>query len=225
MQNKNKKIFAIQDNEETLIHALNKIRNTKDNILITNCISRLRIGESKLHVIFDTILYNDEKNILIMIKDSSTVTPDVFREMLDVNNVGYNEIKFRDYLHFDKPETSKDLFFATDISNFKFCIDESKRKGIDSCTYYPAMTGHFTIKYFYDKEKQEQLDDYYVKGILELDDKIILIVKEGEESNLYFKKILYELEKMGMNVEIDYSKMIEEPLRKKALIKRNNEEY
>ena len=225
MQNKNKKIFAIQDNEETLIHALNKIRNTKDNILITNCISRLRIGESKLHVIFDTILYNDEKNILIMIKDSSTVTPDVFREMLDVNNVGYNEIKFRDYLHFDKPETSKDLFFATDISNFKFCIDESKRKGIDSCTYYPAMTGHFTIKYFYDKEKQEQLDDYYVKGILELDDKIILIVKEGEESNLYFKKILYELEKMGMNVEIDYSKMIEEPLRKKVLIKRNNEEY
>ena len=225
MQNKNKKIFAIQDNEETLIHALNKIRNTKDNILITNCISRLRIGESKLHVIFDTILYNDEKNILIMIKDSSTVTPDVFREMLDVNNVGYNEIKFRDYLHFDKPETSKDLFFATDISNFKFCIDESKRKGIDSCTYYPAMTGHFTIKYFYDKEKQEQLDDYYVKGILELDDKIILIVKEDEESNLYFKKTLYELEKMGMNVEIDYSKMIEEPLRKKALIKRNNEEY
>ena len=87
------------------------------------------------------------------------------------------------------------------------------------------MTGHFTIKYFYDKEKQEQLDDYYVKGILELDDKIILIVKEDEESNLYFKKILYELEKMGMNVEIDYSKMIEEPLRKKALIKRNNEEY
>lgn len=87
------------------------------------------------------------------------------------------------------------------------------------------MTGHFTIKYFYDKEKQEQLDDYYVKGILELDDKIILIVKEGEESNLYFKKILYELEKMGMNVEIDYSKMIEEPLRKKVLIKRNNEEY
>ena len=225
MQNKNKKIFAIQDNEETLIHALNKIRNTKDNILITNCISRLRIGESKLHVIFDTILYNDEKNILIMIKDSSTVTPDVFREMLDVNNVGYNEIKFRDYLHFDKPETSKDLFFATDISNFKFCIDESKRKGIDSCTYYPAMTGHFTIKYFYDKEKQEQLDDYYIKGILELDDKIILIVKENEESNLYFKKILYELENKGMNVDIDYSKMIEEPLRKKVLIKRNNEDY
>lgn len=225
MQNKNKKIFAIQDNEETLIHALNKIRNTKDNILITNCISRLRIGESKLHVIFDTILYNDEKNILIMIKDSSTVTPDVFREMLDANNVGYNEIKFREYLHFDKPETSKDLFFATDISNFKFCIDESKRKEIDSCTYYPAMTGHFTIKYFYDKEKQEQLDDYYIKGILELDDKIILIVKENEESNLYFKKILYELENKGMNVDIDYSKMIEEPLRKKVLIKRNNEDY
>ena len=134
-------------------------------------------------------------------------------------------MKFREYLHFDKPETAKDIFFATEMKNFRYSIEDSKKKGNNSCTYYPAMTGHFTIKYFYDKEKQEQLDDYYVKGILELDDKIILIVKEDEESNLYFKKILYELEKMGMNVEIDYSKMIEEPLRKKALIKRNNEEY
>ena len=225
MQNISKKIFAVQDNPDTLKAALLKVKDTDNNVLVTNCISRLKLGEQKIHVIFDTILYNDENNIIILLKDSSMITPDVFRIMLDANNVGYNEIKFREYLHFDKPETSKDLFFATDISNFKFSIDDSKRKGIENCTYYPAMTGHFTIKYFYDKEKQEQLDDYYVKGILELDDKIILIVKEDEESNLYFKKILYELEKMGMNVEIDYSKMIEEPLRKKVLIKRNNEEY
>lgn len=133
---------------------LNKIQNTKDNILIKNCISRLRIGESKLHVIFDIILYNDEKNILIMIKDSSTITFDIFRELLDKNNVIYNELKFRDYLHFDKPETAKDIIFSTEMSNFIYSIEDSKKKGKNSCTYYPAMTGHFTIKYFYDKKNK-----------------------------------------------------------------------
>ena len=101
MQNINKVIFAIQDDEETLRHALNKVRNTKENILITNCISRLKLGESKLHVIFDTFLYNDDKNVLIMIKDSSIVTPDLFRELLDENNVSYNELNFKEYFHFD----------------------------------------------------------------------------------------------------------------------------
>ena len=225
MQNLNKKIFAIQDDLDTLKSAIIKVRNTDNNLLVTNCISRLKLGNQKLHIIFDTLLYNDDKNILIMIKDSSVVSPELFKEMLNNNNVGYNELNFREYLHFDKPETSKELFFATSISNLKYVIEKSMKNGSDSCTYYPAITGHFTLKYFYNKEKQEQLDDYYIKGLLELDDKIILIIKESIESTLYFKRILYELEKMNINVIVDYSKQIKESLKEKKLLKRKKEEY
>lgn len=225
MQNLNKKIFAIQDDLDTLKSAIIKVRNTDNNLLVTNCISRLKLGNQKLHIIFDTLLYNDDKNILIMIKDSSVVSPELFKEMLNNNNVGYNELNFREYLHFDKPETSKELFFATSISNLKYVIEKSMKNGSDSCTYYPALTGHFTLKYFYNKEKQEQLDDYYIKGLLELDDKIILIIKESIESTLYFKRILHELEKMNINVIVDYSKQIKESLKEKKLLKRKKEEY
>lgn len=225
MQNLNKKIFAIQDDLDTLKSAIIKVRNTDNNLLVTNCISRLKLGNQKLHIIFDTLLYNDDKNILIMIKDSSVVSPELFKEMLNNNNVGYNELNFREYLHFDKPETSKELFFATSISNLKYVIEKSMKNGSDSCTYYPAITGHFTLKYFYNKEKQEQLDDYYIKGLLELDDKIILIIKESIESTLYFKRILHELEKMNINVIVDYSKQIKESLKEKKLLKRKKEEY
>ena len=225
MQNLNKKIFAIQDDLDTLKSAIIKVRNTDNNLLVTNCISRLKLGNQKLHIIFDTLLYNDDKNILIMIKDSSVVSPELFKEMLNNNNVGYNELNFREYLHFDKPETSKELFFATSISNLKYVIEKSMKNGSDSCTYYPAITGHFTLKYFYNKEKQEQLDDYYIKGLLELDDKIILIMKESIESTLYFKRILHELEKMNINVIVDYSKQIKESLKEKKLLKRKKEEY
>ena len=220
MQNLNKKIFAIQDDLDTLKSAIIKVRNTDNNLLVTNCISRLKLGNQKLHIIFDTLLYNDDKNILIMIKDSSVVSPELFKEMLNNNNVGYNELNFREYLHFDKPETSKELFFATSISNLKYVIEKSMKNGSDSCTYYPAITGHFTLKYFYNKEKQEQLDDYYIKGLLELDDKIILIIKESIESTLYFKRILHELEKMNINVIVDYSKQIKESLKEKKIIKK-----
>ena len=225
MQNLNKKIFAIQDDLDTLKSAIIKVRNTDNNLLVTNCISRLKLGNQKLHIIFDTLLYNDDKNILIMIKDSSVVSPELFKEMLNNNNVGYNELNFREYLHFDKPETSKELFFATSISNLKYVIEKSMKNGSDSCTYYPAITGHFTLKYFYNKEKQEQLDDYYINGLLELDDKIILIIKESTEPTLYFKRILYELEKMNINVIVDYSKQIKESLKEKKLLKRKKEEY
>ena len=225
MQNLNKKIFAIQDDLDTLKSAIIKVRNTDNNLLVTNCISRLKLGNQKLHIIFDTLLYNDDKNILIMIKDSSVVSPELFKKMLNNNNVGYNELNFREYLHFDKPETSKELFFATSISNLKYVIEKSMKNGSDSCTYYPAITGHFTLKYFYNKEKQEQLDDYYIKGLLELDDKIILIIKESTEPTLYFKRILYELEKMNINVIVDYSKQIKESLKEKKLLKRKKEEY
>lgn len=225
MQNLNKKIFAIQDDLDTLKSAIIKVRNTDNNLLVTNCISRLKLGNQKLHIIFDTLLYNDDKNILIMIKDSSVVSPELFKEMLNNNNVGYNELNFREYLHFDKPETSKELFFATSIFNLKYVIEKSMKNGSDSCTYYPAITGHFTLKYFYNKEKQEQLDDYYIKGLLELDDKIILIIKESIESTLYFKRILHELEKMNINVIVDYSKQIKESLKEKKLLKRKKEEY
>lgn len=225
MQNLNKKIFAIQDDPDTLKSALINVRNTDNNLLITNCISRLKLGNQKLHIIFDTLLYNDEKNILVMIKDSSVVSPELFKEMLNNNNVGYNELNFREYLHFDKPETSKELFFATSISNLKYVIKKSMKNGSDSCTYYPAITGHFTLKYFYNKEKQEQLDDYYIKGLLELDDKIILIIKESTESTLYFKRILHELKKMNISVIVDYSKQIKESLKEKKLVKRKKEEY
>ena len=225
MQNLNKKIFAIQDDLDTLKSAIIKVRNTDNNLLVTNCISRLKLGNQKLHIIFDTLLYNDDKNILIMIKDSSVVSPELFKKMLNNNSVGYNELNFREYLHFDKPETSKELFFATSISNLKYVIEKSMKNGSDSCTYYPAITGHFTLKYFYNKEKQEQLDDYYIKGLLELDDKIILIIKESIESTLYFKRILHELEKMNINVIVDYSKQIKESLKEKKLLKRKKEEY
>lgn len=225
MQDLNRKIFAIQDDLETFSTVIKKIKNTEDNVLVTNCISRLRIGDKNIHVIFDTVLYNDSNNILVMLRDSSQISRETFIESLNNNNIKYNEVKFRDYLHFKKPETDKELFFASNSNNLKYALKDSMDKGNEECTYYPAAIGHFKIRYFYDREKQEELDDYYIKGIIELEDKYILIVCSKKEDDLYYKKIMTELEKSGIKVSMDYSREIEEPTREKVLNKKEKGYY
>lgn len=222
MHNSSRKIFAIQDNEKTLIPALKIIKGTENNLLIRNCISMIKLGEKKLHSVFDTLLYNDEKNILIMLRDSSKITPDMFVELLEQNDTKYNELNFMDYPRYDRPETSKEIYFATNLSGFKHTLKTSIENGNDKCTYHPSITGYFSLKYFYNKKLQEQLDYYYIRGVLELEDKIILIVSQRTNDDLYYKNILHELEKKNFEVTLDYSNEIEETLRKKVIIKKTN---
>lgn len=222
MHNNSRKIFAIQDNSNALIPALKIIEGTDNNLLIRNCISMIKLGEKKLHSVFDTLLYNDEKNILIMLRDSSEIIPDMFVELLEQNNTKYNELNFMDYPRYDRPETSKEIYFATDLSNFKHALKTSKAKDYNKCVYYPSVTGHLSLKYFYDRKLQEQLDYYYIRGVLELEDKIILIVSQRTNEDLYYKNILHELEKKNFEVTLDYSNEIEETLRKKVIIKKTN---
>lgn len=220
---KGRRIFTIQDDLDTLKVALDRVKDTKENILVTNCISRLKLGGIKFHTIFDTALYNDENNILILLKDNSVITQEDFREMLDKNNTMYNELTFRDYIRYSKPETGKELFFATNNSTFAKAIEKSQRKGIDSCTYYPKVFGRLNIKYFYDKTLQEQLDSFFIRGVIELDDKYILVVINKDEYDLRYGKILTMLERKNINVDIDYSYEIPEKTTEKRLVKKYEE--
>ena len=220
---KGRRIFSVQDDLDTLKVALDRVKDTKENILVTNCISRLKIGGIKFHTIFDTALYNDENNILILLKENSGITQEEFRKMLDKNNTIYNEVAFRDYIRFTKPETEKEMFFATNSSTFAKAIEKSQEKGIDSCTYYPEVSGRLTVKYFYDKALQEQLDNYLIRGVIELDDKYILVVINKDEHDLRYSKILSTLERKNMNVEIDYSYEIEDKKTEKRLVKKHEE--
>lgn len=223
MEQRGRRIFTIDEDINTLRLVLKKIKNTKENILITNCICRLKIGDIKFHTIFDTALYNDENNMLIVLKENSIIDQNDFKELLDKNNSRYNEITFRDYIRFKKPETNKSLFFATNVSTFAKAIESSKKKGIDSCIYYPVVKGRFTIKYFYDKAQQEQLDDFLIRGLVELDDKYVLIVNDKNGYNLKYSKILNTLEKKKMDVEIDYSDTIKEQTSEKRWVKKHEE--
>ena len=216
-----RRIFTIQEDMNTLKLALDKIKDTTNNILITNSIARLKLGNTRFHTIFDTALYNDDRNLLILLKENIGINIDDFKVLLDKNNIFYNEISFKDYIRYKKPETDKELFFATNKSTFTKAIEMSQEKGINSCKYYPVIKGNFTIKYFYDKTHQEQIDDFLIRGVVELDDKYIMIVNSKDEYSLSHNKILSILEKKKMNVEFDYSDEIIEKTTEKRLVKKH----
>ena len=168
-------------------------------------------------ILFAVVLLIEEKHPSVVMK-----TLDILKELLASRNVGYNEVTFREYLHFEKPESSKELFFATNEKSLKKAILTSKENNINSCTYYPKVKGNFRMKYFYFKEKQEQIEDYYLRGVIELDDKLIIIVKNGDVG-LYYNKVIHELEKLNMPVVVNYSEEIEEPIKEKKLVKKEND--
>ena len=56
---KHLQIHTIYNKEDRLNTVLDTIKNTKDNILVNNLITKLKIGGSKFHTVFDKAIYNE----------------------------------------------------------------------------------------------------------------------------------------------------------------------
>ena len=57
MSTNSRRIFAVQEDLSTLNTALELFRDTSNNVLLTNCISRLLLGGKKFHL----FTYNKRK--------------------------------------------------------------------------------------------------------------------------------------------------------------------
>lgn len=208
MVNRNFEMWAIQNNPYQLNDALEKIRDTNDSTLVTNCISRIKIGDKKLHTVFDTAIYNEKKNITIFLMQYGDIDIKELETILQKKNITYNEIKLRPYKAYKPRREQKDIFFATDMKSFTRPIRDSIMQGDTSCKYYPEACGRFSIKYFISKSLSELFDDYYIRGVVEFNDKLILIVNIKQPYNMYKRKIIKTLNELKIDTTIDPSPTI-----------------
>ena len=207
-------IHTIQNNAYQIKSIIQKLKNSNDTTLITNCITGLKVGNKKLCTIFDKALYSEENNILVLFVEYCSITPDEIKDLLDSNKIKYNEITFFKYSHFRPRKNKKELFFSTDIKSFNKCIKDSTNKGLKSCRYYPNMIGVLRLKYFIDKKKSEQFDVYSIKGLVELNDKLVLLVNNNKDYNMTRKKVLSELHRMNITTNIDDSMELPEEVQR-----------
>ena len=202
MKNMRTNIYTIQKNPSNIINALNSVLNSKENILFTNCKSFLRVGNVKYNVQFDTAFFSEENEILILLIHGGKLTPEEFKYLLDKRNIPYHEVVF-DVKEYKEAEDEKEIWFARDGNFLDTAAWDSKRKGFDICIFYPTLKGKFDIQYNTDLEGTVSLDRQEIRGVVEFEDKLVLLINHLEDCNVYYKKAIKILTKRGINVTMD----------------------
>lgn len=213
--NNNLDVWAIQNAKEDLEVALANIKTDNDIILFTNLLCDFNIGNRKIREkSFDTALYSEENDILVLLMNGGVKTANDIRAYLDNKDLDYNEVVFAKGLNNLKSETVEieedvpEIWFAKDQAVLEAAfIDSAKKDMTNECEYYPFMTGNLNLNYkaeFQDEFKDEfcQIAERVFQGVIKMNDKIILLIKNSSQNSITASDIKEKAEKYGINLSI-----------------------
>lgn len=199
-------VWAIQYYKEELQNALANIKKeSRENILFTNCLSNLRIGSNNINTTkFDTVLFSkDSDTLILLMKDGEAKAADIKKYLLE-NDIIFHEVNFAFEDQSENKDTLKELWFAREKYVLDDALNDSKNKGINSCTYYPNVTGELELKYQTNNKKIENLAGIMnIKGIINFEDKNVLLIDNQSEININAIQIFKSLSDGGVSVNVD----------------------
>lgn len=198
-------IWAIEYNKEEINIVLQNIKNSNTNILFNNCMSRIKLGSRRLKIAFDTVFYSEESDILILLMKNGPLSSTDFKLLLDNKGIIYNEVNFYPLDLRKRNNTEKTIWFAREKYVLEDAIKDSKEKKIDSCRYYPYLSGNMDFSYFIDRTHMKSFDSQHIRGVVELDDKIVLIIANGYSKNITERETLEVLANNNITTIIDES--------------------
>jgi hypothetical protein len=205
-------VWAIQYYPDELATALKQIREGF-NIVYSNCVCDIRIGSQEITTRqFDTFLYNEESEVLIMLMRGGKASKEDIIKYLEANNKPYGEVTFAHLKdEFQDGDDLPELWFAREEYVLKDALDDSKSKGVTSCIYYPLAFGQMDLGYLTSSDKKVNVDGRLFGGVVQLDDKVVLIIEQennvdskGNNRNMTPKKVLGLLERMDVQCEVSY---------------------
>ena len=177
MEKKNYDIWAFQHNPNEIYTALEGLENSEDNMLYSNCISHLQVGDTKLCVQFDTALINEDKERMIIMMKDGPLKREHFFSILAEKNIRYNEVSFPPTKQKeDENQDLKEIWFALDEEVVREALLDSRDIGIDQCTYYSNLVGFFELCYPLTGGKEALLENQVIHGAIVLEDKIVLLM-------------------------------------------------
>ena len=174
-------IWTIQNRKEELYAALSKIK-TDDVIVFTNALINLKINKHLVSsLIFDTAIYSEESDILIIIKNNSPATYEDAIEYLDNKHFNYHTVCFKEHENTIKNKPTKDVWFARSPENVASACNDTIAKGLEK-TYCFNKTTQAELQFgYFDKYNKIYGFDrtIYLKGIITLKDKKIFVVNNN----------------------------------------------
>lgn len=215
--NSNLDVWAIQTLPEELNTALDNVKTDNDIILFTNVKSEFSLGDEQITSRqFDTFLYSEENDILVMLMRGGRVTADNIREYLDKKDFSYHEVSFaRSPINHKDDLSIPELWFAREEyvveDAFKDSIARGSKKDFE---YFPFLTGNLSLNYRTDDEEEDlsfleeqkpesySVDGRLFRGLIKLEDKIILLISQGETRNVNASDIGKIAQKYGFTYTI-----------------------
>ena len=188
-------VWAIQNYPAELYSALNNVKGGL-NIIYSNVYSVITIGGRRIiGKNFDTFLYNEESDILIMLMKNGKATKQDIINYLEDNNKRYVEVTFDLRRDFKTDDSIPELWFARDLLVLDDAIKDSLKKNVNSCIIYPNAKGVLSLYFDSKGYNKTELDGRFVKSVIKFEDKIVLVTKNIDYISL--------LKENNMNYEID----------------------
>ena len=206
-------VWAIQYYPEELLTALTQIKEGM-NIIYSNLTCAFRIGSKEIRTRqFDTILYNEESDILIMLMRGGQAKKEDMIKYLEDNNKQYTEVSFAPTIEYYRDSDSiPELWFASEEYVIKDALNDSKIKGINYLEYYPNVIGNINLGYITNSNNSNiSIDGRSIKGLIKLEDKIVLIINQenNKDKNLDFINIISIIRENNMEFDIVLDKEVD----------------
>lgn len=193
-------VWAVQQNAEELEIALGQIKSdSKENILFSNCLSNIKLGENYICTKkFDTMLCSFDSDTVIMIMRGAKVGGEDIRKYLNEHNIFYNEVVFDSYDEMqelmalgeiedsclEESNLEKELWFVRENYVFKDAVADSREKGAQQCIYYPNVVGDLELQYLSNSNNIFEVDGRLIHGVVEFPDKLVLLIQQNDPRNM-----------------------------------------
>lgn len=201
MSNTNLDVWAIQHYPEEAFEAVKNVRKSKKNILFRGCVSSLTLGSQEIKVYFDTVFFSEESDLIMFLMKDGEFTGEDLKNYLKSQAIPCSDILLKTHEE-QKTEPEKEIWFARERYVLEDAIQDSLDRGNDTCTYYPLVKGNFEVSCFTKRGEKAPIDGRDIEGVIELEDKIVLLIQQGEARNLCMKDAMSILDLYEINTSI-----------------------
>ncbi len=189
--------------EKQLKKAMENLKDSNTNILMNNCKSYMKIGNREVETYFNSIIYSEDKETMFLLTQNGEVSNRLLEDSLIENNIPFHKV---DYLkEEDNKSLEKEIWFAKGKKEVSKALEDSKEKGFDTCTFYPKMKGSLELYYSLESDEKEVFDKRKMEGVIELEDKLIVLLQSEERSKMLYQQLFQMLWTDNKNVAIDWN--------------------
>lgn len=175
-------IWAIQYYPECLETALDNIKDKSKVFLLRNCMCNFSIGANQIATRqFDTALYSEDSDLLVMLMKDGKVTDTDIIQYLKKKNIEYLEKDFGvDNANYQDGDNIPEVWFIREEYVLEDALQESRKRKINTARFYNQTKSILILS---DKKGKELLR-IEGKGLIQLEDKIGIIVNHGFKRNM-----------------------------------------